>query len=301
MRLFAEYVMRGRLQATSVAGLCGVLSWIFPPLSYISGATVALVALRLGPRDGFIIVLGTALLSVSTALVWLRTPLPAVALILAIWLPAWLCAQVLRITRSQGAMLLAIGILGGVFAGGMWVLTDDAEAWWREWLGRVLEQAQGSSGLNAELVDRVAPLMNGLMAAAVSLSLTITMLIARWWQAILYNPGGFRTEFQELRLPRLLAVPVVVAMALVLIEQAKGAGYGLITDLVLVASTLYFFQGLAVVHHHLHSRNQSTGWLVILYALLFSIPHYTYLALAMTGLADSFLDLRGPKPSDKGS
>lgn len=289
--------MRGRLQATGVAGLCGVLSWIFPPLSYISGATVALVTLRLGAREGFIVVLGTAVLAGVFALVWLKNTVPALALISAIWLPVWICAQVLRISHSQGAMLVTIGIFGGLFAVGMWVLTGDAQAWWREWLGKVLEhQTQGSNGLSPEIVDRTALVMNGLMAAAISLSLTITLLIARWWQAVLYNPGGFRTEFQGLRLPRLLAIPVVIAAVWVLIQLAKGGDYALVTDLALVASVLYFFQGLAVIHYRV--RNQPMGWMVILYALLFLIPHYTYLSLAMTGLADNFVNFRGIKYSD---
>jgi hypothetical protein len=220
------------------------------------------------------------------------------ALISVLWLPAWVCAQILRLTHSQGAMLLTIGILGGLFAVGMWVWMGDPQTWWRAWLGKVLAH-QGRSELSAEVVDRTAWVMNGLMAAAISLSLTITMLIARWWQAMLYNPGGFRAEFQALRLPRGLGIPVAIAAVWVVIEQANGSNYAMITDLVLVASVLYFFQGLAVIHYRV--RGQSTVWTVILYALLLLLPHYTYLSLAMAGLADSFVNFRALNYSDSSS
>jgi uncharacterized protein YybS (DUF2232 family) len=278
-----------------------MLSWIFPPLSYLSGATVALVTLRLGAREGIIIILGTAVVVILVALLGIRNPIPALALILAIWLPVWLCAQILRLTRSQGMMLVAIGILAGLFAISLRGLMGDVHAWWRAWLGNVLEHSpiQDTQVLTPAMLDQAALMMNGLMAAAISLSLIMTLLIARWWQAIVYNPGGFQTEFQALRLPRLLAIPMLVALLLVTIQWPKGSGYGLIMDLVFVASTLYVFQGLAVIHHRIRAHNQSTAWLVALYLLVFLLPHYMYLLLVMTGLMDSFIDFRGLERSAK--
>jgi hypothetical protein len=289
--------MRGRIQATGIAGLFGALSWIFPPLSYVSGAVIGLVGLRLGPREGVIVIAGAAGLCGIMALTSSMSPMPTVALVIALWLPIWLCALVLRMAHSQGAMLVTVGLLAAMFATSMRLVIGDVEAWWRAWLEGLLEQARIQDELvpSPAMLEHSAAMMNGLMAAAISISLTVTMLLARWWQALLYNPGGFATEFQELSLPRQLAMSVVFITVFVSIQFAVDSAYGLMTDLLLIAITLYLFQGLAIAHHYHRTHNQSIGWLVVLYVVLLVVPHYACLALAVIGLTDSFVNFRGLK------
>ena len=57
MRLLASFVMRGMSQAVMAIGALALLSLLFPPLSVLSSAAVALVTLRRGLRDGLIVLL----------------------------------------------------------------------------------------------------------------------------------------------------------------------------------------------------------------------------------------------------
>ncbi|MGH8509256.1 MAG: DUF2232 domain-containing protein [Gammaproteobacteria bacterium] len=304
MKILAEYVMHGRLQAAGVAGLCGVLSWLMPPVSYLSGAAVGLVALRHGAREGAFVIAGAALLSGAVAFGGFQNLLPVASLLVALWLPVWLAALVLRVSREQGVMLSAVGVMAGLFVIAMRVTLSDVDAWWEEILKRVLRQAEPDRDVLVpeEMLVELAAVMNPLIAAALELSVVVTLLLARWWQAALYNPGGFRAEFELLRLPGPLAVPTVIMILYVVYEFVTEARpYGVIVDLVVVACVLYCFQGLAVVHHQHRARKHSKVWLVILYVVLFFTPHYTVFGLAACGLLDRAVNFRGlPPPSFRG-
>src|SRR5690554_4719040 len=63
MRTLAEYVMHGRRQAILVVLLCG----FFPMLYFVSAAVVALVNLRKGWYEGFLVLLWSLL---PAAVLW---------------------------------------------------------------------------------------------------------------------------------------------------------------------------------------------------------------------------------------
>ncbi len=286
--------MRGRLQAAAVAGLCGVLSWVLPPLSYLSGAVVALVSLRSGPREGLWVLLGAASFCGLVAVFGLRNVLPA-ALTVVLWVPVWISALLLRLSRSQGTLLVGIGFMAATFAVIMRLAVDDLDGWWREAITRVMQETGVAfgTGLERSAADTLAPLMNAFLSAAMVVSLMLTMLLARWWQSLLYYPGGFRSEFEGLTLPAKLALPVVLAAAYAGFRSLTGVHpAGLLLDLLAVAVALYFFQGLAIAHHYVRTGGHSKGWLVALYLGVMMLPMYTVFALANAGLVDSVINFR---------
>jgi hypothetical protein len=293
MRWLADYIMRGRVQAIGTAALLGVLSWVLPPFSYLSGASVALVSLRNGAVEGLIALLGAGVISALVSLAGFGTPLPALALVVALWFPVWAAAYVLRITRSQGVMLITIGALTGGFALLMRVLGGDMEARWRGWIEEGLKQMGGQApAVDPEALDRLAGMVNGLVAAGMTFSLAVVMLLGRWWQSLLYNPGGFGVEFKALSLGPRFSMVIIGVAVLLLIQTTLGGGYGLMVDLLIVAAVLYAFQGVAVAHAHVTSRQLPVWWLAILYFSLFAIPQLAVVLLALVGLADNFLNFR---------
>ena len=81
MRAVAALLMRGRFHAITAAAVCGAASLMLPPLTYISGAIVALSTLKQGYREGLLVVLGALVLSAvfSTVMPEVGSPMPAVA------------------------------------------------------------------------------------------------------------------------------------------------------------------------------------------------------------------------------
>ena len=286
MRQLARFIMRGRIQAIGIAGLFGVVSIFVIPMGYVSGAALGLVAMRRGDAEALLVLAGAGVLVLLAEAVTPARPGLDFPLVVAIWLPVLVCSAVLRSSRSQGLVLLVIGIFAALFVLGMHLMTDDVVAWWKQWLETAMSGVKGAT-LKGFEEDGTLRLMNGLVAILYAASLMITMIIARWWQAILYNPGGFREEFHALRLPRML-LPAVVAILLLAGLVSKG----LLSDLFMVCVMIYFFQGLAIMHALTAMRRFGWGGLAPIYAALLFFPQYVLVGLAILGALDGIVDFR---------
>jgi hypothetical protein len=289
MRALGNYMMRGSVHAVGVAGTLTVVSWFFVPFTYLlSGTPVGLVALRRGPVAGMQVIAGTFLFVALVAWVAGMGPGIAASYAVGIWLPVWLVSFVLRRTESQAALLLAAAVLAILFALSMHVAVGDAGAFWRSnfeaWFGSQLP-AQ-SAETYREFFRSAEPLFNGIVAAALFTSVVAAVLAARWWQALLFNPGGFRAEFHAIRLPRGLCLVPAAAMGGWLLSE--GALKAVCLDVLVVTLFVYLFQGLATVHRMVAARGSSPAWLVAMYAFLLLAPQVA-LFVACLGLADSWL------------
>ena len=105
MRALAEFIMRGRMQATLVV----VGSAALPLLFWLSAAAGSLVLLRRGMNDAF----GILIWALLPAVTWWVLGDPSILLIMVGTL---LLAQVLRASGSWMRTLLASVVLGVVFA-----------------------------------------------------------------------------------------------------------------------------------------------------------------------------------------
>jgi hypothetical protein len=103
MRRLAEYTMSGRRQAVITAVLLGMI----PVLNLLSAAIVALVTLRKGWAEGFLVMLWALL---PAGLQWLAGDTAAVIALLAV-VPL---ASGLRLTQSWPKTVLAAVVVGGV-------------------------------------------------------------------------------------------------------------------------------------------------------------------------------------------
>jgi hypothetical protein len=293
MKALASFVMRGWSQATGVAVLCALLSPILAPLSLVSAAIVALVTLRNGPVPGLQVAGAAGLVTVLAGQLVFGQPLAALAFALLLWVPMIVLALVLRYTRSLASTLQAALLFGVVLVGFYVIGFDDPVAEWKGLLETVLggffEAQQIAEADRAALVEAMARWMTGTLAAAYFLQLAASLLLARWWQSLLYNPGGFRQEFHALRLSRVLALVALPLFAAVFFEGLPA----LLRYLALPVAAAFFLQGLALAHGQLAAMKAGPGWLIGIYALLVVAPPYAFMALTTAGYADAWMDFRG--------
>ena len=288
MQSLGNYIVRGRIQAIGVVGFSSLFSVLLPPFAYVlSGVPVVLVTLRRGALSGFEVIAGSALLASVLSLLVGLDYMVVVAFTLAIWLPIYTCSIVLRQTESQGAMVMTAGVIGFMFVLLMYAILGDVTAWWREWLDVwFLENLPPENASEYKKIFAAAvPMLNALMAAGLVVSLVCTTLLGRWWQARLFNPGGFRAEFYSLSLPRWLAIPTMLSV-LVLFVANEGIS-SIVRDCLFVVVFLYLFQGISSIHRVVHAREMSQSWLVFMYGLLFIVPQMV-LFLACIGMADAW-------------
>ncbi len=297
--------MRGPLSAAALAAalLLGcpipiLLLGVFAlPISYLmlaaSGATMTLVMLRLGERAALqALGLGAAFLLV----VFLGTGVhlqQAVVAVTVFWLLAMLAGWVLRSTVRLDLALLSIAVTVAVVIIGVYLFVGDPASMWHQLLDTALTRAETLAETDArmsqlitqqrQLIGTLSRVMTGGVATAIFLIACAAMLLARNWQARLYNPGGFQPEFHGLTFGR---TATLVGSAI--IAGAWVSGWPLLGALVILVIAVFLLQGIAVAHALVKKHGMSRGWLIGMYILLLQIM----ILVAALGMLDNWLNLR---------
>ncbi|ROL82948.1 hypothetical protein BK636_09790 [Pseudomonas chlororaphis] len=293
MRALAEFIMRGRMQATLVVAGCAAL----PLLYWLGAAAGSLVLLRRGLRDA----LGVLALGLLPALFWwLYSDDPRALMVL---LGSSGLALVLRASESWNRVLLVSIALGLVFAGVLGVAYRPQIEMLSQELVKILPLALGdlyqqlSVEERARLASLIAPVLTGLIAALLQVVSVLSLIVGRYWQALLYNPGGFGREFRAIKLPLGLAMLLLACM---LLGPNLGPQMAMLTPL---CSVPLVFAGLALIHGLVAQGRLARFWLVGLYVTLLLFMQLIYPLLVVLAIVDSLIDFRGrsaPKDADNG-
>ncbi len=290
MRALAEFIMAGRWRAAAVASLGNLLPLISP-------ATVGLVTLRQGATEGLLVALWGALpllvaLSAGDAspvMMW-----ASIAVVAVIWVGAEILRNMVSWSLALTAIVLisaVVALLMGAFLSEPVVAIQHAVTQWLQKLQPDAQQAQLASMASV-------PFVIGFVAWVICVSTVTSLLVARWWQAMLYNPGGFRREFHGLRLEPRLATILLMAVLGSYLLPPEYISWGGVLSLPLLLG------GLALAHHLVAVAPLGVHWLVALYLGLVLVGPLS-LVLVGLGFIDSWMDLRsrynarrGPGRSD---
>ena len=275
MRGLAEYVMSGRRQAATVVLLFGLI----PMLNLLSGAVVALVGLRKGPQEGFLMMMWALL---PAGMQWLVGDTAPVIMVVGVTVLAY----ALRRTQSWPQVLLLATVMGLLLQMSLPLQT----AYVANIEGLLDRLLQGSGtipgaaeGLTVEEARaQMLALWLSLYGVEHVMVFCACLMLARYWQALLYNPGGFRQEFHYLRMDRRV---MAVLLALLL---AGLAGVPPINDWAMVFCVIPGLCGLAVAHYVIAQRKLGTGWLVMSYLVALLVTPF----IVAVGFIDAWFDLR---------
>ncbi len=294
MQFLAAYIMKGRLQAMIVASTFALLSLPFPPVSIVSSASVALVTLRRGSKEGLYVLICACLAAGVLSTLLLGGYQFALLYGLVLWVPVWLIALVLREGRHLGVAIEIAILLGIAAVIGFYLYQTDVAQFWRQIL-EVMIQPMLAANPDVPIeslrqsADVFAHYMTGGIAAGTVYGLLFGLFLARWWQSVLYNPGGFRLEYLALRSHPKLAIASVLIIAVAFL--ASGMIAELCWNITILLFVLYTFMGAAVLHCTFASMKTARFMVPFLYATVLIIPHVMVL-VALFGLLDTWLDLR---------
>ncbi|WP_018414455.1 hypothetical protein [Teredinibacter turnerae] len=279
MRALANFIMRGRVQAVIMA-LLG--SWV--PL--LSQGALGLVTLRKGWKEGLIITLWASLPAVAALWAGDVAKVMAVAGI-EVMVVAYLSSVMLRYTVSWSAALAAIVALSSFAALVAALLVEDISSQLVAFFQTMLEsQAQNPPSAETELLTNWSTARAaGVIAMWISLTTFAGLALARWWQAMLFNPGGFRTEFHSLRLNASLAT---AALGGVVIAEFNGLEYGFWA---LVFGMPLLVAGIGLVHCFVAAKKLGIWPLVAFYVGLVLIAPLGLL-VSLLGFTDVWIDYR---------
>ena len=296
--MMAGFIMAGRMQAAIFVIVSTLVSLVLPPMIVFSNAAIALITLRKGWQQGLIYsLIATVTLIVISG--FLKQGVSSGLFAgLVTWLPILFFASVLAITNSWSKTLQLILLIAvvGVFV--FHLLQPDASAFWLqilEPLKPILEKNYQLAGGNFdESIKLASQWMTGTFAAAYALLTIVSLIIARNWQALLFNPGGFGEEFRQIRIGKEAATLLLIGIAIAVFTSNQ-----IITEVIMVAIAIFMFQGLSLAHGLVKLRGLKTGWLIALYVLLFVLLIQMTVLLATFGVIDNFVDFRQKQASKK--
>ncbi|MEM7208312.1 MAG: hypothetical protein AAF434_10835 [Pseudomonadota bacterium] len=288
----ARYALAGTPQAAALVSGFLALGLIVPPLVLLSGALLSVVTLRKGTPAG---TQAAALATVALGglMIFVFSSVQAhLVLVLSFWLPSLVAASVLRSTIRLDLGLLVSGVFGVFGLLGIYIVFDDPAAIWLETLKVAMPaevwtaQFQISETDYSTFLSELAEMMSAAMAASLVFSAIVSLLLARYWQAALFNPNGFQAEFHQLRMHKIVALGLLAIAGLSFVIDSQ-----FLTGVMVVLLLVFWFQGIAVVHAIVKQRELGVGWLVVMYVLNVMVPQVVF-TLATLGLADTWIDLR---------
>lgn len=269
MRGLAEFVMSGRKQAIMAVVFLGLI----PLVNLLNPVVVGLMVLRKGVLEVAIIFAWAILPIGAWAIVGDIAPL---IMLFGISGLAWL----LRETESWEFTLvatIAIGLGVEIYLRLQPAVLDG--------LFQQLELLLVTNNLQGIQLEDLRESIGGFIGVGYMFLAIVLLMLARWMQATVFNPGGFQKEFHQLRIGQKMALGLAGLMLLgsyqLLIPQSWV--FYLILPLL--------FSGIALVHAVVVNKKLSSLWLVAFYALLIVSPT-VLLLIVLLALVDSWYDFR---------
>tara|TARA_B110000858_G_scaffold128327_1_gene145956 strand:+ start:1462 stop:2289 length:828 start_codon:yes stop_codon:yes gene_type:complete len=268
MRGLAEFVMKGRKQAIMAVLLLGLI----PLVNFLSPVVIGLVILRKGLQEA------------AQVLVWAILPIGGWALAgdpvpLIMLLGITGLAGLLRASESWEFTLLAaiaVGLCVEIYLRSQPAVLD--------LIFLQMQDYFDAKGIQGEQLDSLRNVMTSFMGAVYMFLAIVLLMLSRWMQATLFNPGGFQKEFHGLRVEQRVALLLVSAMMLANFEILIPQNWMLYLVLPLM------FSGLALVHAVVAAKKLSSLWLAVLYALIV-LPIIANMVVLLA-LLDSWYDFR---------
>lgn len=288
MGFLAEYIMRGRIQAMIVAATLAIVSLVMPPVSIVSSASVALVTLRRGASEGLIVLACSTAVAGILGYFLLGSFQFALLYGMVLWVPVWLISIVLREGRYLSLAVEIAVLIGVLGVAGFYLFNADPSAMWKSFLPQMVPSNARVEDIQ-HVLDILPRYMTGIIAAASVFGLLFGLFLGRWWQALLYNPGGFRQEFLSLNTHPRLAIGTIVVV--VIASLSTGIISEVSWNIAILLFVLYSFTGTAVLHTAFASMKMGRYVVPMFYVTMFLIP-YSMLPVALVGLSDTWMNLR---------
>jgi len=283
--------MKGRMQAIAVASSFAFLSLVLPPVSIISSAAIALVTLRRGGNEGLYVLFASYVLVAVIGLIFFGSFQFALLYGPLVWLIAMVLREVKQLSIAVEITVL-FGVVGIVV---FFLFVSDPAAMWNSLLTEMTQPVLENNEVDLPVekirqnIQFFSHFMTGGVAAGSVYGLLFGLFLARWWQSVLYNPGGFREEYLSLKVrPQLALASIFIA---VMAWLMTGVVSEICWNITILFVVLYTIVGTAVLHTAFSTMKTSFFMVPFLYLTLVLVPHMTILVV-IVGIIDTWLDLR---------
>ena len=300
LRRFTDFVLRSPLHAMGAAFALSLVPLFGASIGIL---IAAFVTLRKGAYEGTLVLCATIVPYLLSYMLSSESTQPQVMLIATVTIIAlniltWLLALVLR-RYGNWNLVIEVSMLTGIaLICVIYLFFPEIQSWWIKQLmayftktASILEQlgpegAASQEEIQTNIIASVQHYITGFVIASIIFNALLQLIIARWWQAIIFNPGGLRKELYQIRLSYISASVFIAVLGLAYIGNAFSL------DMMLVMITAFCAAGLSLIHCKLASNNAGWFWLMLVYLGMIFIFPMGIVLVAIVGLLDSFFDIR---------
>ena len=214
-----------------------------------------------------------------------------------IW--TWVLALVLRRSGNWSLVTSVAAVMGMLIVAGVHLVFPDVAGWWEREITAYFTKtssilsmlAPGNPELipadvQATLIGRARRYGAGFVVSSVMINAILQLMVARWWQAAIFNPGGLRKELYRIRLSYVLTAVFMIIFA------AGFTGSAVCLDLLPVLFMAYCLAGLSLLHVLFNKIKTGTFWLICIYAGVCLWVPYGVVIVAIAALFDSLFNFR---------
>ncbi|MDR3491715.1 MAG: hypothetical protein P4M12_06680 [Gammaproteobacteria bacterium] len=297
LKRISDYVLRSRLDAMLAAFICAFI----PLIGGLSIVIAAFVTLRKGIYEGTLVVIAATLpiligywaypgseqevgLSVTQVLF----------LMLATNGLTWMFAVWLRQYSSWSLLLQGVALLGVITVGMVHYLSPDIQAFWDKQLTsyftHVIQNTNTDAGPMTEMelrniIGYVKRYMTGVVFIFITFNALLQVFLARWWQAVVFNPGGLRKELCDIRMGHVIGVIFVLGLVYSYWNN------DVIVDIMPILYLVFGLAGFSLLHAMIGTRKTGWIWIALMYGALIIVPIIAVM-IAMLALIDTWVDFR---------
>ncbi|MDR3476949.1 MAG: hypothetical protein P4M14_02820 [Gammaproteobacteria bacterium] len=300
LRRITDYILQSRLQAMGVAFVCAFI----PVLGSISIVIAALVTLRKGTFEGSLVVLAASLpiligfMMGSQADTLPDYPISLAAIILVLLASnvlTWLFAVLLRQYSSWSLVLQLTAFVSIVAIAVVHVIYPDIQNWWATQLANYFVKTLQATGqvnpddvkpdstMIVQLVSIAKPYATGMVIAFLTFNALLQLLLARWWQAAMFNPGGLRKELMGVRMGYTAGATFIIGLML------SYWGNEVVVDVMPVIYLTFGLAGFSLMHCLFAKVKFGWFWLVLAYII---VMIFGFTPIAIVALLDTWFDFR---------
>lgn len=297
LRRFTDFILHSRLQAILVAFVTAV----FPIIGSISIVIAALVTLRKGVWEGAFVVFAATMGSLLQYVVYpaaAETEMANAVIMVLIASNAltWIFAAFLRRYNYWSLTLEVAALIGIVAVLIVHVVNPEIQDWWQTQLNAYLTKATLAvnsvkpdaevSASQVEIVNVMKQYATGLIMASILFNALLQLLVARWWQAVMFNPGELRKELHQVRLSYFTGALFIIGVALTYL------GSGVALDMMPVLLMTFFVAGLSLLHYLVAPVNMGWMLLILIYLAIMWLFPSSIVIVALIALLDSAVNIR---------
>ncbi len=272
----ASFIMRGRMQACAIAALGNAVPLITP-------ATIGLVALRKGFSEGGLICLW-GLLPVFLTYFYSDSNQFLVLLTACNFLNILLVCGILRHRGDWEITLVCLVVTSIILMGSMLMIFQQDFVLLVQRLSEVFEEV--SRQTNVDVGNPEKSLIAVFTTWTIVLNTFLGVVIARWWQSIIFNPGGFKEEFQGIRLNRQI---LVLILSILILSSALFNQY---SDWAQLSIFPLLVSGLSLFHWLVNEKKLGKVPIILTYLFMVLFTPFIIFILAFLGTVDCFYNVR---------